>query len=127
MLGWNISVYRQEEDRLTPASAVAERGSRLAVWQAGANGLGWIDELVAADAAISLGGDGYPCRYTAPLAALSAPLDGQQPPEAHERWKSGFFYVHGPAEFHGQTVVNEAAVAECEPDEWVLIVAWDES
>lgn len=75
MLGWHISVYRQSG------------GSRLAVWQAGWHGLQWIDALVKAGVAVSLGGDGYPFRFTA-TAAILRPFLIDGPPDARESWVS---------------------------------------
>jgi hypothetical protein len=64
-LGWHISVYRQTGDRSAPATANAERGARIAVWQTRLWGLQWIDDLVKSGRGHSLGGNGYPSRYTA--------------------------------------------------------------
>lgn len=130
MLGWDISVYRQVEDRLTPASVDAERGPWLAGWQAGVYGLAWIDELVTAGVGVSLGGDGYPYLYTLPIAAMSAPFTGQEPPEVKRRWTpdSDQSQSQGAAPTApGNDSVNAETVAQCAPEEWVLIVAWDKS
>ena len=113
MLGWHISVYRQSD------------GSRLAVWQAGWHGLQWIDALVEAGDAVSLGGDGYPFRYTATAATLQPILiDG--PPNARKAWVSepGDILTENWA---GATVLDHAALAQCAPDEELLLEAWDES
>ena len=65
MLGWNIGVFKQRDDGASPATAESQHGTRLAVWQTGLGGRDWLEELVRAGKAINLGGNGYPCRYTA--------------------------------------------------------------
>src|SRR5262249_38147557 len=71
MLGWHISIYKQKDGSLLPGTAVTPKGPRLAVWQTGLGGLDWLDELVKANKAISLGENcGYPCRYTATAECL---------------------------------------------------------
>ena len=124
MLGWMISVYRQPDGTL-PATAESPRGARMAVWQTGWRGLDWLNGLVKAGSAIHLGGDGYPFRYTARAKEiLPSILSG--PPNANATWR------HDPGdvlldEWLGKTTVDDAALGQCSPDEWLLIVAWDES
>ncbi len=84
-LGWNISVYRQQNGGMTPASAGAPHGARLAVWQAGLGGLDWLNDLVTHQKAISLGGNGYPIEYTA-TADHILPRLRAEPPGAKARW-----------------------------------------
>ncbi len=124
VLGWHVSVYRQEDGGASPATNDSRAGTRLAVWQTSGN-LHWLDELVEAGKAIDLHGDGYPCRYTAPAKHL-IPLIIDRPPEANETWVRGPDDIIGPG-WDGRTVTNPAAAAQCRPDEWLLVVAWDES
>jgi hypothetical protein len=63
-LGWHISVYRQQTDGSARATFGGPRSTRLAVWQTGLGGLDWFNELVKAQKAIDLGGNGYPMGYT---------------------------------------------------------------
>ncbi len=125
MLGWHISIYRQTNSGVSPASGESTKGTRLAVWQAGLNGLDWIQELVAANKAIDLGGNGYPNRYTATADCLVPQLINE-PPDARPVW---VFEEHDivTEKWAGKTVIDQAAIAVCRPDEWLLIVAWDES
>jgi hypothetical protein len=125
MLGWHISVYRQQNGGASPASFEASHGTRLAVWQAGLHGLDWIEELVTHKRALSLGGHGYPLEFTAMTRHLKAQLiDG--PPGARERWifELGDILSEGWA---GKTLRDLEALHSCQPDEWLLIQAWDES
>src|SRR5687767_14834353 len=85
-LGWNISVYRQQNDGSAPASFGAAHGTRLAIWQTGLGGLDWLDDLVQQQKAIDLGGKGgYPNEYTA-MAAHIVPRLRSNPPKAKEVW-----------------------------------------
>lgn len=125
MLGWHISVYRLKDYGESPATEQSPKGIRLAVWQTGLNGLNWISELVKDGNALDLGGNGYPCRYTA-AAKYIVPRIIEEPPEAYTIW------VCGPNDiltekWAGKTVIDQAAAAQCPSDEWLLVEAWDES
>lgn len=124
-LGWLISVYRQQNDGTAPASFGAPQGARLAVWQAGLDGLNWLDDLVKHQGAIDLGGDGYPLEYTA-MAVHIIPRLRVEPPEARSVWT----YHPGDIiteKWLGKTTKDAAAMDACRPDEWLIIEAWDES
>jgi hypothetical protein len=115
MLGWDISVYRQRNGGLSPATADSPEGELLAKWEAGLGGLDWLDELVTEGKAIFLGGDGYPCRYTS-TAEYLFPRIVDLPPGAKSDWE-------------GWKVVwsSTALVAQCRLDEWLTVKAWDQS
>jgi hypothetical protein len=124
MLGWHISVYRQLDDRSRPAKFSGARATRLAVWQTGLDGLDWIEQ-VARSRGYSLGGNGYPCRYTAQARdVLPAILAG--PPSARNPWRSDPGDSLGP-NWVGHTLIDHALAKACDPEEWLLIEAWDES
>lgn len=125
MLGWHISIYRQADGGASPVTAESNRGPRLAVWQTGLGGLDWIQELVKAGKAFDLGGNGYPCRFTATAEHLIPRLD-DGPPKARQIWAFGEHDVL-TEKWEGKTVIDRAASAVCRPDEWLLIEAWDES
>lgn len=125
MLGWHISVYRQTDGGTSPAIAESAEGTRLAVWQTGLGGLDWLDELVMAGKAIDVGGDGYPCRYTA-MAANLVPQILDSPPHARSTWACGADDIL-TEKWEGKTVIDPAAAAACRPDEWLIVEAWDES
>ena len=125
MLGWHISIYRQTDDGALPATAESLTGTRLAVWQTGLGGLDWVRELLKAGKAIDLGGQGYPCRYTATAENL-IPRIVDEPPGARRIWTSGVNDILSE-KWEGKTVIDRAAAAACRGDEWLLIEAWDES
>jgi hypothetical protein len=78
MLGWHISVYRQQNDGTSPALFGAALGRCLAIWQAPCEGMDWINELVKEQKVISLGGDGYPYEFTVMTKHLKTRLlDGR--------------------------------------------------
>jgi hypothetical protein len=125
MLGWHISVYRQQNDNSSPALFGAAHGTRLAVWQTGLGGLDWIYELVEQQKAINLGGNGYPLEFTAMMAYLKERLlDG--PPGAKAVWTHDSTDILLPT-WLGKTTMDLEALDACRPDEWMLIQAWDES
>src|ERR1700733_12845978 len=121
MLGWHISVYRQTDGGMAPASMSSPKGARLAVWQAPVSGLGWLDSLVEAGNALDIGGNGYPNRYTAPARFL-VPSIINGPPEARMTWVSDPSDIVG--ENWGKTIIDKASVAKCSPDEWLLVEFW---
>ena len=125
MLGWHISVFRQLNDSTSPARIGAPEGAQLAVWQTDCGGLDWIDDLVKSDKAICLSGGGYPNLYTATAENL-IPCIEKGPPGARRTWACGVGDILTD-KWVGRTVVNRASFADCRPDEWLLVEAWDES
>ena len=139
MLGWHISVYPVElaNPPLPPASPPDEAHERklrdladaaqvrIATWQAGLDGLRWIDELVTHGEAIALPGSGYPNLYFAPAKHL-LPLIFEGPPGANAVWHSDPETFCSP-NWQGQTSIDRNAAEDCSPDEWLLVRAWDES
>ena len=125
MLSWNISVYKQDSDGSSQATSESVTGVRLAVWQTGLEGLDWIEKLVKTGKVISLGGGGYPSRYTATAQNL-VPQIINEPPMANQAWvrDENDIIMEG---WEGKTVINHTDAAACRPDEWLLIEAWDES
>jgi len=125
MLGWNISVYKQDNDGSSQATTKSSTGIRLAVWQTGLEGLNWIEELVKTGKVISLGGGGYPSRYTATAENL-IPQIIDKPPMANKAWvrNENDIIIEG---WEGKTVINRKDATDCRPNEWLLIEAWDES
>ncbi len=125
MTGWHISVFRQTEGGAAPASTGSEEGPRIAVWQTDLEGLQWFGELVAAGNAIDLGGNGYPNYYTAKAQHItSRVLAG--PPLAKRTWTFGEHDIIMP-NWEGKTVIDRAVADDCRPDEWLIVIAWDES
>ena len=122
MLGWNISVYRLEQGAVR-ATTKTPTGVRLAVWQTGLDGLDWIDELVKQGKAKNLGGNGYPCRFTATAEHLIP------------HFVNGIPEANGTLSFEGsgtlmegwkdKGAINQTAITACRPDEWLLLLAWD--
>jgi hypothetical protein len=125
MLGWHISIYRQKDGGTSPATFESPEGARLAVWQTGIGGLDWLNELVKTGKAIDLGGNGYPCRYTATAQYLAPQID-ETPPGARTHWLLDAGDVVTD-KWEGKTVVDRAATVDCSLDEWLLVEAWDES
>ncbi len=125
MLGWHISIYRQTNGGESPATFESAEGTRLSVWQAGIGGLDCFRELVEAGKAIDLGGNGYPCRYTATAENL-IPRFIETPPQAREHWLLDAGDVVTD-KWEGKTVVDGTTAAQCRPDEWLIVEAWDES
>jgi hypothetical protein len=125
MLGWHISVYKQTDGGSAPATARSPEGPRIAVWQTGLGGLEWLDDLVRAEKAIELPGNGYPSRYTA-TAEHILPRLSPEPPLARAHWllDAGDIVTE---KWAGRTVVDRGLAEQCRPDEWLLIEAWDES
>lgn len=125
MLGWHISVYRQERGGTAPAERDTKAGPRLAVWQGDLDSLKWLDELVHIGVGLNLGGNGYPMQYTAKAEHLIPQIIGG-PPRAHERWVCSADDVITD-KWEGRTIIDAAVIASCQPSEWLLIAAWDES
>ena len=126
LIGWWIGVFRQADGGSEPASADAERGVRLAVWQAELWGLDWLTDLVRSGRAIDLGGDGYPSLLTAKSKDLLPPIRSG-PPAARPVWIADADDIIDHSKWPGKTTIDEAAIDDCSPEEWLLVVVFDES
>src|SRR5262245_14586045 len=115
MLGWHISVYRQQNDGSSPATPEDAHGTRLAAWQTGLAGLDWIYELVEQKKAIDYGGNGYPMAFTAMVAHLKDRLL-EGPPFANAVWRSDSTDILLP-NWLGKTTIDLEALDACRPDE----------
>jgi hypothetical protein len=121
MLGWHIFITRQ-----APGSTPAEprpSGPALASWEAGLGGLNWLDALVEEGKAVSLGGNGYPLRYTVSTAALLSKLAAGPPPHDGPM-VLGDDYVT-PKGWLGNARIDRVALAACPLDDDLLVEAWD--
>lgn len=125
MIGWNISIHRQNDGGDHPASFNSLYGHSLAVWQTGLRGCEWLDDLVQRSRAVDLGGNGYPSRYTSKAKEI-VPMLVPKPPFARDVWH----YDPGDIlteKWHGKTFMDHQGLAKCASEEWLLIEVWDES
>ncbi len=121
MLGWHIFISRQALAKSPDNPEGTE--STLASWEAGLGGLDWLDALVKEGRAVYLGGDGYPVRYTATAAGVVSKLSAG-PPRHEGPLVFGEDYVMAGG-WVGDVRVDQSRLAECSPDEELLIEAWD--
>ena len=124
MLGWKIYIFRHVPDQ-RDADELSTKEVQLAIWQASINGIDWLDELVRQGKAEDLGGDGYPCRYTA-VAKDLLPEFSSGPPSHDSPTVIGDDYVH-PRGWTGDAEIDHTGIAECPPDEQLFIEAWNSS
>ncbi len=121
MLGWHISVYRQNPPSKEPALWEFAVGGKIAVWSTGLDGMDWLKDLEKNGDGVDLGGDGYPYKFTIPAKALTSYLDLLRPDSP--LWKRGladdvFIRRH-------EGVVNIESLNDCDPDDWLMIRVCD--
>jgi hypothetical protein len=131
MLGWSITISRIAEGGQRPAQANSEPGEQLATWQAGINGINWINLLLKKEDpsllggyAFSLGGNSALYRCTA-IAKVLFPLifPGGPNYSKNQREMDTFARSYG----RGMLVLNEKAIDQCAESEWLLIEISDAS
>jgi hypothetical protein len=121
-VGWGINIWRQVD---SPDTRARTRRGFIGRLEASLGGLDWLDALVAAGHATSLGGDGYPVRYTVAAAVLMSTL--YSGPHRHD----GSLVIGAdctlPGVWAGDISLDRSVLAECSPDEELMIEAWDQS
>lgn len=143
MLGWHISVYQLERDSSTAVAHQLQKralpdahnlewpqlstGDRLAIWQSRSDGIRWIDDLLSAGRAFTVQRGGYPSSYVVAAADVLPILASPEgPPHARAIWSHDAADIL-TSEWAGKTVINSEAIADQDPDAWLLVAAWDES
>jgi hypothetical protein len=122
MLGWQINIHR-----LIPGESQYNltKESLLASWTTSLGGLDWIEALVKDGKAEDLGGTGYPCWYKA-TAKIILPIIMDGPPRYKGPPVFGNDYIL-PSGWTGEVKIDHSKIAECLPDEQLIIEAWDQS
>jgi len=111
MLGWQIYI-KQENEAL------------IASWCVGLGGLDWLDHLVNRGFAQNLGGNGYPCRYSANAEIIFQKILPYPPINEGAKLTLGEDYVIDTKEIW-QVKINHDAVKGCKPFEKLTIEVWD--
>ena len=145
MLGWLITVYRCGSRTLreargdadamrsvlvetTGAPTVSEStdaDARIATWQTGLGGTAWLTHLVTRGRALSTSRGGYPDTYLIHCRDFATRLD-EGLPEEHSAWIAGVDDILTDR-WLGRTTIDTEMLAQCDPDEWLLVTVWDES
>jgi len=92
-------------------------------WTTSVFGLGWLDELVAKNQAIDLGGNGYPNRYSI-AARVLLPIIKIGLPKNDSPLVIGDGYVL-PEGWSGDVMWNEQQVLACRSSDELVVEAWD--
>lgn len=115
MLGWDVSVHRPtdaltgpDDPRVVNAPSLA--AVTLASWSARIGGLMWLDTLCETGQASHVLKGGYPMAY---LARASDVLPVLEDPPAR---KSA-----------DRTNIDLTAASSTRSDEWLVVIAWDQS
>ena len=131
MIGWWIVVSTQAPEERDKADQENRRAAILAQWEAGAEGIRWIERLTAEGKATKLSGFGYPNRYTAKAADVLPLIEGGgiQPPK-DGMWifgiDEGEEYAQPPG-WMSKLEVHADRVAACPVGHVLTIDAWDQS
>jgi hypothetical protein len=126
MLGWYIAIARQGERALKFANSRPADPNVLATWDASIGGLDWIDALVEQGKASLESRSGYPTRYTVEASAIMPLLQAQQVPTHQDFAVSGDDHVQPPG-WIGNVHFHAERIADCTPEERLVIEAWDQS
>lgn len=121
MLAWEVYVCRQ----VTIAAGGEPKEILVATWTTAVNGLRWLDDLVKANKAVFLGGDGYPLRYTV-AAGVLLPLISNGLPPNDSPIVFGEDYIL-PRGWSSKLDIDLASIADCRSEETLFIEAWDQS
>lgn len=111
MLGWQVYV-KHEPDTL------------IASWCVGIGGLDWLDELVKQGLAQELGGNGYPCKYTAKAQAIIPKILLSPPINKNTNPTLGDDYIIDTQD-SWDVKINKEVARNYKPSEMLTIEAWD--
>lgn len=131
MIGWWIVVSTHGPEERDKTDQESRRAAILAQWEAGAEGIRWIEHLSIEGKATKLSGSGYPNRYTAKAADVLPLIEGGgiQPPK-DGMWVFGIDeseeYAQPPG-WMSKLEVHADRVAACPVGHVLTIDAWNQS
>ena len=89
MIGWNISITRQNSSfirRMLPATAITKKGNFIAAWYADCGGLEWIEKLIADKKVKCLRKGFYPGLYTGKAKNVLSAIQ-EMPPYVKDKYE----------------------------------------
>lgn len=120
MLGYEIEIYKFT-DGMDITSNKTDKPI-LVRWSAGGfSGLDWIDNLVSEAKAEDLGGNGYPLYYKAKAQFILEAL-ALDVPKNKDQTIIGDDYVM-PSDWRSD--IDTSKIAKCDPDQQLIVEAWD--
>ncbi|HEY1057988.1 MAG TPA: hypothetical protein VGE55_04580 [Limnobacter sp.] len=125
MIGWWIVVSTHTPQERDQADQDTKMAATLAQWEAGADGICWIERLAEQGKAAKLSGNGYPNRYTAKACDVLPLLDAASPTDGGTLI-IGDDYVM-PSNWRGKIELYDERIAACRADHVLTIDAWDQS
>jgi len=125
MLGWWIIVSTHTPEERDRADQDTKRTGVLAQWEAGVEGVLWIEDLVGSGQAKKLSRSGYPNRYTARASEVFPMLRATFTATGDAKF-AGADGPLGPV-WQDKNEFNEDRVALCPADRILTIDAWDQS
>ena len=120
MLGYEIEIYKFT-DGMDITSLKIDKPI-LARWSSGGfRGLDWIENLVSEAKAEDLGGNGYPLYYKAKAQFILEAL-ALDAPKNKGQTIIGDDYVM-PSDWRSE--IDTSKIAKCDPDQQLIVEAWD--
>ena len=120
MLGFDIEIYKFT-DGMDITSLKIDKPI-LARWSSGGfRGLDWIENLVSEAKAEDLGGNGYPLYYKAKAQFILEAL-ALDVPKNKGQTIIGDDYVM-PSDWRSD--IDTSKIAKCDPDQQLIVEAWD--
>ncbi len=125
MLGWEIFIHTEFNESTDQADwHWPKEENVLATWRTSVGGVNWLNDLVKQNKARFLGGAGYPIRYWAKVKDV-LPLIKNGPPSHKGPLVIGENYVT-PAGWMSEATIKLEQFAQKNPDNMIIIDAWDE-
>jgi hypothetical protein len=111
MLGWQVYLKRDSD-------------ALIAAWCVGLGGLDWLDDLVKQGLAEDLGGNGYPCYYSAKAEIILPKIISSPPINENAKVTLGEDYILDTKD-SWDVKINQNQIKNCQPAEILTIEAWD--
>ena len=120
MLGFDIEIYKFTDAMDITSNKIDK--PILARWSSGGfRGLDWIENLVSEAKAEDLGGNGYPLYYKAKAQFILEAL-ALDVPKNKGQTIIGDDYVM-PSDWRSE--IDTSKIAKCDPDQQLIVEAWD--